>query len=78
MRVRDADTQVLVSVDFPIELEHAYAISVTAVGNQFTAKVGDTEISANDDSDCAFADGGVGLVVADGALSCNGVVTPVD
>ncbi|UVC07484.1 ADP-ribosylglycohydrolase family protein [Rhizobium sp. TH2] len=71
VRVRDEDTQVLAETDFATEFETPISMKVSAKGNRISFKANGTSLSVEDDSRDAFADGGVGLLVHEGALSSN-------
>jgi hypothetical protein len=73
VRVRDDDVEVLASTPFPLEFETKIGFSVAVQGAEIRARVGDTTLTARDDSEQAFADGGVGLLIAEGALSTDEV-----
>jgi ADP-ribosylglycohydrolase len=73
LRVRDDDVEVLASTPFPLQFETRLAFSVSVKGSQIRARVGTTELTARDESDRAFADGGIGLLIAEGALSTDEV-----
>lgn len=71
VRVRDADTRLLASKPFPFSLETPMFFEATIKGNTITATVGGIHISAEDDEANAFENGGIGLVVYEGALSAD-------
>jgi len=71
VRVRDEDTRVLAETAFATEFEKPIAMKVSAKGNRISFKANGTSLSVEDDSREAFADGGVGLLVHEGALSSN-------
>ena len=48
-------------------------VLVQVAGAELTAEVGGTRLQARDDSPLALTDGGIGLFVADGALSANSI-----
>jgi hypothetical protein len=73
VRVRDDDVEVLASTPFPLEFETKIGFSVAVQGAEIRARVGDTTLTARDDSEQAVADGGVGLLIAEGALSTDEV-----
>ena len=73
VRVRDDDVVVLASVPMKLEFETGIDVIVKAAGAELTAEVDGTRLQARDDSPSAFNDGGIGLFVADGALSANAV-----
>ncbi|MDB5550036.1 MAG: ADP-ribosylglycohydrolase family protein [Rhizobium sp.] len=71
VRVRDEDTQILAETDFVTEFEKPISMKVSARGNRISFKANGISLSVEDDSRDAFADGGVGLLVHEGALSSN-------
>ncbi|CAN7167987.1 ADP-ribosylglycohydrolase family protein [Rhizobium sp. LjRoot254] len=71
VRVRDEETQVLAETAFATEFEKPISMRVSAKGNRISFKANGTSLSVEDDSREAFADGGVGLLVHEGALSSN-------
>jgi len=79
VRVRDAETVVLAEIAYPTELEKKVSISLSVSGSSITAIVDGLTLKASDDSDHALLDGGIGLLVAEGALSTDEVrVSAVD
>ena len=73
VRVRDDETVVLAETAFPTTLEKTVSLTVVAKGTRITATADDAVLEADDASDAAFSDGGIGLQVADGALSTDAV-----
>jgi ADP-ribosylglycohydrolase len=73
VRVRDEETSVLAETPFPTTLEKKVSIAVTAKGSRILAVVDGVRLEAEDDSPSAYADGGIGLLVAEGALSADEV-----
>lgn len=71
VRVRDEDSQVLAETAFVTEFEKPIAMKVSAKGNRISFNANGISLSVEDDSRDAFADGGVGLLVHEGALSSN-------
>jgi hypothetical protein len=71
--VRDDETVVLAETSFPTTLEKTVSLTVVAKGTRITATADDAVLEADDASDAAFRDGGIGLQVADGALSTDAV-----
>lgn len=71
VRVRDDDVEVLASTPFPLEFETKTAFSVSVKGGEIQAQVGSARLIARDDSEQALTDGGVGLLIAEGALSAD-------
>lgn len=68
VRVKDEAVTVLAEKDFSLEFEKKLAITASVRGKTISAEVAGVSISAEDD---AFANGGVGLVVHEGALSAD-------
>ncbi len=73
VRVRDAETVVLAEIAYTTELEKTVSITLSVSGSSITAIVDGLTLKATDDSDHALLDGGIGLLVADGALSTDEV-----
>lgn len=73
VRVRDDDVAVLASSDFDFAFEANVPFEAKVIGNTISATVGGRSVSANDDSELALHDGGVGLVIHEGALSTDAV-----
>jgi ADP-ribosylglycohydrolase len=71
VRVRDDETKVLAETDFKTEFETNIAMRVSAQGNHIIFEADGVSLSAEDSGPEAFADGGLGLVVHEGALSSN-------
>ncbi|MCO6048228.1 ADP-ribosylglycohydrolase family protein [Mesorhizobium sp. RP14(2022)] len=71
VRVRDDETKVLASTSFELTFEHQIPVKARIAGDTITATVGDTRIEASDASAHAFHNGGIGLLVHEGALSAN-------
>lgn len=69
VRVRDAETSVLAEVAFPVELEVTVNLKLTVDGTRIFGTADGVTIEASDDSELAFLNGGIGLVVSDGAIS---------
>jgi ADP-ribosylglycohydrolase len=75
VKVRDEVTTVLAETPFNVVLEHLVALTVSVQGDRITATAGTTTITANDST---FANGAIGLLVHEGALSTETVrVGPV-
>jgi hypothetical protein len=74
--VRDDDVRVLASTPFPLEFETEIKFSVSVRGDELRASVGEIQLTARDDSEWALSDGGIGLLIADGALSTDEVRVP--
>lgn len=73
VRVRDDEIEVLASAPYALQFETSIGVSVSVVGNEIRAQIGALSLAARDDSDQALADGGIGLLIAEGALSTNEV-----
>ena len=73
VKVRDGETTVLAHTAMPVALEKKIALQVAMQGNRITASADGKTLEAIDDDPSAFADGAVGLIVADGALSTDEV-----
>jgi hypothetical protein len=73
IRVRDDDVTVLAETPFELNFGARLAVSARVKGREITAEVAGTRLSAADDSPEAFLDGGVGLVINEGALSTDSV-----
>jgi len=73
VRIRDAEELVLASTEFPFAFETTIPFSVRVSGDTIWAEVAGTSVSATDTSALAFANGGIGLVVHEGALSTDAV-----
>lgn len=71
VKVRDEDTTVLAETAFATEFERNVAMKVTANGNRITFEADGVSLSAEDGGADAFRDGGIGLIVHEGALSSN-------
>ncbi|TCR87934.1 ADP-ribosylglycohydrolase family protein [Rhizobium sp. BK376] len=71
VRVRDEDTKVLAETAFNTEFEKPISMRVSAKGDSIVFEADGVSISARDNSPEAFGDGGVGLLVHEGALSSN-------
>ncbi|MGV1756708.1 ADP-ribosylglycohydrolase family protein [Rhizobium sp. A22-96] len=71
VRVRDEDTKVLAETAFKTEFEKHIAMKVKAEGTRITFEADGVSLTAEDTSPDAFRDGGVGLLVHEGALSSN-------
>ena len=75
VRLRDEVLTVMAESTFPVELEKAVSMSVTVTGSRIIAAVDGVSLTADDES---FADGAIGLLVHEGALSTHAVrVGPV-
>ncbi|MGO1074409.1 ADP-ribosylglycohydrolase family protein [Inquilinus sp. CA228] len=73
VRQRDEERTVLAETAFAWSLERSYDIEVAAEGDRITCRIGGVTLEARDGSGEAFRDGGIGLLVHEGALSSNDV-----
>ncbi|ESW84795.1 crystallin [Mesorhizobium sp. LSJC285A00] len=71
VRVRDESTDVLAETAFNTEFEKSISMKVAAKGERITFEADGISLFAEDCSPEAFHDGGIGLLVHEGALSCN-------
>jgi hypothetical protein len=71
--VRDEAEEVLGATPFRLEFEEAIPMRVVVEGTEIRAAAGDTTLAVRDDSPLALADGAVGLIISEGALSTNEV-----
>ena len=69
VRTRDDRTDVLAETAFPTELEKSVNLTVTADGSRIVATADGVSIEAHDQSPLCLEDGGLGLLVFEGALS---------
>ena len=77
IRVRDDEVHVLATAPFELKFETKVPVRVTVQGSAIRAEVGGTSLTASDNSAQALQNGGIGLVIAEGALSTDEVrVTP--
>jgi hypothetical protein len=74
VRVRDEETIVLAEAAFPTELEKRIRVVMSVKGRALSATIDDVSLTAIDESEQALLDGGIGLLVADGALSTDEVL----
>ncbi|SHG29411.1 ADP-ribosylglycohydrolase [Kaistia soli DSM 19436] len=73
VRQRDETRTVLAEMPFDWTLETLYDMEVEADGTTLRCRIGDTSLTAADESPEALHDGGIGLLVHEGALSSNTV-----
>lgn len=71
VRVRDEDTEVLAETSFNTVFEKPISMKVAAKGDRITFDADGSSLFAEDRSPHALHDGGIGLLVHEGALSCN-------
>ena len=70
VRVRDDEVKVLAETAMPLQFEKALSFTARADGSSISATVDGVSLSAEDE---AFANGGIGLIISEGALSTNAV-----
>ena len=73
VRVRDAETTVLARTAFPLVFEKKIRAKVIVQGTRITASFDDVTLRGDDQTATAFRDGGIGLLIAEGALSTDEV-----
>jgi len=73
VRQRDDTRTVLAETAFAWALERSYDVVVEAEGDRVTCRIGDVVLTARDGSQEALRDGGIGLLVHEGALSSNDI-----
>jgi hypothetical protein len=73
VRVRDDEVKVLAETGFASRFESRIAITARIDGNRIAVTADGVELSASDDSPEAYASGGIGLVIHEGALSADTV-----
>jgi len=71
VKVRDEKTEVLAETAFSTEFEKNIAMTVTAQGSRISFVADGVSLTADDNANDAYHDGGVGLLVHEGALSSN-------
>ncbi|RKD69107.1 ADP-ribosylglycohydrolase family protein [Rhizobium sp. WW_1] len=71
VKVRDEDTKVLAETAFKMEFDKHIAMKVSAQGPRITFEADGVSVTAEDTSADALHDGGVGLLIHEGALSSN-------
>jgi hypothetical protein len=69
MRIRDGQTTVLAEAPFAWSFERPYDFRIEAVGRAIEVSVNGVRLQARDESEQAFADGGVALIIEGGAVS---------
>ena len=78
VRVRDEETRVLAETPFALAFETPIALRVTVAGSRIAATADGATLEAEDASSERLRDGGIGLLIAEGALSTDEVrVGPV-
>ena len=73
LRVFDEDREVLASTALPWRFDKTVPVSMTVCGRRIIASAGETVLTADDDRDGHLASGGAGLLVADGAVTVDGI-----
>lgn len=73
VRHRDDESVVLASCKSPLVLDRGIPFRVKVLGKTISACVGDVTLEAIDDSSKALSDGGIGLIINEGALSCDAI-----
>ena len=69
VRTRDRSVEVLASAEFKVELDQRINVALKVVGTKVSAQANSVSVSFNDSSHMQIKDGGIGLIVADGAAS---------
>lgn len=69
VRTRDADTVVLAETAYDLVFEKKIPVTLTVKGSRIEALFGGVAIEADDATAEALSDGGIGLLIAEGALS---------
>lgn len=79
VRVRDEVSTVLAETSFPVELEKVVNMVVSVSGSKITVNADGVKLDATDeDTGVALTDGGIGLVIENGALSSDSIkVSPI-
>ncbi|MEK1851986.1 MAG: ADP-ribosylglycohydrolase family protein [Phyllobacterium sp.] len=77
VRVRDDETKVLAETGLKLEFEKRLSFSARAQGNAISATVDGVSLSAEDDDAEALTNGGIGLIIHEGALSTDAVTVSV-
>ena len=73
VRVRDDETKVLAETSLRVTFEKKLSFAARAQGNAISATVDGVSLSAEDDDAEAFTNGGIGLIIHEGALSTDAV-----
>ncbi len=71
LRVLDEDRTVLAATGFSWRLEETVPLSITVRGARIVASAGETVLEIDDERGGALSSGGIGLLVADGAVSAD-------
>ena len=74
VRVRDGKAVILAEAAFPWAFETPYRFRIEVDGAEIEASIGDLRLPARDESELAFSDGGVALIIEGGASSCGEVL----
>ncbi len=73
LRVRDDERVVLAQTDFHWHLDELVPLSMKLCGKRISASAGNKDLVADDSSITSLAAGGIGLLVADGAITVDRV-----
>lgn len=73
VRVRDDEVKVLAETPFGLNFEARLSVTARIEGSTIAANVNGTFLKATDDSPEAYVNGGIGLVINEGALSTEAV-----
>ena len=73
VRTRDEDTIVLAEADYDLVFHKKIAVKLTVVGSRISALFDGVALEADDTTKEAFKDGGIGLLISEGAMSTDAV-----
>ncbi|KKC31748.1 ADP-ribosylglycohydrolase family protein [Devosia psychrophila] len=73
VRQRDEETTVLAETSYDLVFEKTIAVQLSVMGSRLSASFDGISLEATDTSEGAFANGGIGLLVHEGALSTDEV-----
>jgi ADP-ribosylglycohydrolase len=73
VRVRDNEQLVLAECPFAFAMDKVVSVRATVRGSSVSVTADGVTLTANDDSAERLADGGIGLIVANGMLECDAV-----
>ena len=71
VKVHDGATTILAEAPFPWDFETPISFEAESTGRRLWCKVGGVALEARDDGPTALADGGIALVIGEGAMSSN-------
>jgi ADP-ribosylglycohydrolase len=71
MRRRDADVAILAETDYQLTFEKAVAVTLAVDGSRIKASFDGISLEADDNGPEAIREGGIGLLIAEGALSAD-------